>query len=427
MTRSAPARSASRTAGSERRPPPYWTGTASWWAICSRWSSDLGLPVRAPSRSTTCRKRAPASTHARAASSGESRYTVFSAKSPLTRRTAWPSEMSIAGWRITGRWRSDRRGPRADRGEVAQQREAVRRGLLGVELHAVDRVARHDRDERPAVVAAPEHVGGLGRPGHERVHVVEGAAVRQPLGERRGARHRHDVPPDVRDLQRRRLGMQVDDLAGQQPQARVAAKIDRALEQELHPQAQPDHRRPGAHALHDELVEAERAQALHRRRERADPGHDQPVGGHERVVVAGQHDAGADPFERLLDAAAVAHAVVDDPDRRRARAHAVSVPFVDGTPASVGSIATAARSARANALKAASIMWWAFVPASTVRWRVSRALLDTARKNSSVSSWSKPPVTPGGRTAASKARYGRPEMSIEHAARASSIGTTEWP
>ena len=27
ITRSAPARSASRTAGSERRPPPYWTGT----------------------------------------------------------------------------------------------------------------------------------------------------------------------------------------------------------------------------------------------------------------------------------------------------------------------------------------------------------------------------------------------------------------
>ena len=27
MTRSAPARSASRTAGSVRRPPPYWTGT----------------------------------------------------------------------------------------------------------------------------------------------------------------------------------------------------------------------------------------------------------------------------------------------------------------------------------------------------------------------------------------------------------------
>ena len=73
ITRSAPARSASRTAGSERRPPPYWTGTLSSWVIRSRWSRFFGDPVRAPSRSTTCRNRAPASTHARAASSGESR------------------------------------------------------------------------------------------------------------------------------------------------------------------------------------------------------------------------------------------------------------------------------------------------------------------------------------------------------------------
>ena len=73
MTRSAPARSASRTAGSDRRPPPYCTGTLSSWVIRSRCSMLLGAPLRAPSRSTTCRNRAPACTHARAASSGESR------------------------------------------------------------------------------------------------------------------------------------------------------------------------------------------------------------------------------------------------------------------------------------------------------------------------------------------------------------------
>ena len=74
----------------------------------------------------------------------------------------------------------------------------------------------------------------------------------------------------------------------------------------------------------------------------------------------------------------------------------------------------------------ASIMWWAFVPASTVTCSVSFAVLATARKNSSVSSWSKPPVAPGG-SAASNATNGRPLMSIAHAARASSIGTTAWP
>jgi hypothetical protein len=59
---------------------------------------------------------------------------------------------------------------------------------------------------------------------------------------------------------------------------------------------------------------------------------------------------------------------------------------VEGIPGSVGSIAVAARSARAAALNAASIMWWTFVPVSIVRCSVSRALVASARKNSSVSS-----------------------------------------
>ena len=72
ITRSAPARSASRTAGRLRRPPPYWTGTPVSLAIRRRCSIERGSPERAPSRSTTWRKRAPASTHDLAASSGSS-------------------------------------------------------------------------------------------------------------------------------------------------------------------------------------------------------------------------------------------------------------------------------------------------------------------------------------------------------------------
>ena len=67
----------------------------------------------------------------------------------------------------------------------------------------------------------------------------------------------------------------------------------------------------------------------------------------------------ADPLQRLLDRAQVPHPVVEDADAGRRH---VSVPFVEGTPFSSGSIATASRSALANALKQASIMWWAFVP-----------------------------------------------------------------
>ena len=67
----------------------------------------------------------------------------------------------------------------------------------------------------------------------------------------------------------------------------------------------------------------------------------------------------------------------------------IGLPFVDGTPVSSGSSATASRSARAKALNEASTMWCELAPASTRRWRVSLAVLATARKNSSARSVSK--------------------------------------
>ena len=100
---------------------------------------------------------------------------------------------------------------------------------------------------------------------------------------------------------------------------------------------------------------------------------------------------------------------------------------MDGTPTSPGSSETAARSERAKALNSASIMWWALVPASSVRWTVSLALDATARKNSSASSWSKPPVAPGGSAGAEKTSSGRPETSMAQLARASSMGATAKP
>src|ERR1700733_1008762 len=139
-------------------------------------------------------------------------------------------------------------------------------------------------------------------------------------------------------------------------------------------------------------------------------------------------------LERLLHRAAVTHAVVDNRDVHRLIdegvvplvTHVVRVPFVLGTPVSVGSSATAWRSARANALNAASIMWCALLPASMRRCSVSLAALANARKNSSVSSCSNPPVEPAG-NAASNSVNGRPEISIAQLARASSIGTMVDP
>ena len=70
--RSALQAGAERTAPRSRRPPPYCTATPSSLVIRRRWSRLTGFPSRAPSRSTTCRKPAPASTNERAASSGSS-------------------------------------------------------------------------------------------------------------------------------------------------------------------------------------------------------------------------------------------------------------------------------------------------------------------------------------------------------------------
>ena len=84
-----------------------------------------------------------------------------------------------------------------------------------------------------------------------------------------------------------------------------------------------------------------------------------------------------------------------------------STPFVEGTPVSESSSDVAARSARANDLKLASIMWCAFVPASRRTCTVSRALFATARKNSSASSVSQPPIVASG-IEPSNAQYGRP-------------------
>ena len=69
-----------------------------------------------------------------------------------------------------------------------------------MELRAHDVPALDDRDEALAVVAPADDVGLVRRPGHERVHVVEGGRVAEPVGQRRRPREGDGVPADVRDL-----------------------------------------------------------------------------------------------------------------------------------------------------------------------------------------------------------------------------------
>ena len=157
--------------------------------------------------------------------------------------------------------------------------------------------------------------------------------------------------------------------AGQQAEPVGAAELLAALEEQLQAEADAEDRRPRRGPLGEQLVEAGRADPLHRPREGADAGQDQPVGGADRLGVGADRGARADVLERLLDRAQVAHPVVRAIDAlpaairgRSSRSAFRAFPWCEGTPVSSGSIETATRSARAKALKAASIMWWALVP-----------------------------------------------------------------
>src|SRR4051794_6708502 len=285
-----------------------------------------------------------------------------------------------------------------------------------MELHAPDPVACNRADELVAVLRRAEHdpVRGDRR---ERMHVVEGRRVGQPLDQRRLLPPSNRVPADLRDLQPRRI--EGADLAGEQRKTTGATELDRALEQELHAQADAEHGHTLRTPLANQVVEPTLGDGAHRLRERANSRQDEPGRRADPLSVVGDLHVGAHVLERLLDRTQVAHSVVEDGDHSR--------PFVDGTPDAFGSKAAASRSARANDLKQASTMWCGSRPRSTVTCSVSFALLATARANSSTRSVSNPPMTRAGIARPSNATNGRPEMSIAADARASSIGTTACP
>ncbi len=206
-----------------------------------------------------------------------------------------------------------------------------------------------------------------------------------------------------------------------------AAVLGRRLEQQLHAQAQAEDRDARLRPLAERARRSPLARRqLHPGRERPDARQDEPVGGAQRVVVRAQDRARADPLDGLLHRAPVADAVVDDPDRRGAEGgiSRSASPSSRARPSPSGRSRPPARSARANALKSASIMWWAFVPRSDLEvQREPRGARDRAEELVDELVVEAAGGPPGG-SGASKTSSGRPEMSIAQSARASSIGTT---
>ena len=187
------------------------------------------------------------------------------------------------------------------------------------------------------------------------MHEVKGGPGLQAGDQLRLTLPSHGLPTHVGDLEPGCL--EARDRARQHSDPRCAAVLRRTLEQELKAKADAQHGHAGLDPVGDQRVEPGLAHTPHRARECPHAREDHPGGLARGVRVAGDEALGADALEGLLHRPQVSHPVVENGDSRQ-----VSVPFVLGTPGSSGSIDTASRSARANALKHASTMWCALVP-----------------------------------------------------------------
>ena len=278
--------------------------------------------------------------------------------------------------------------------------------------------------------------------------MVEGAALRQVRDQRRvGLGEAHLVPADVRQLQRAGARSGRTSPATRPRPAAPPSSLEE-LERQLHAEADAEHRRARRDALAQQLVQAELAQVApsragtRRRRARTSPSAARSSAW-SRVTLARR----ADVLERLLDRAAVAHAVVDDRDLDRlidrARSCRSASPSCSARRVSLGSIATAWRSARANALNAASIMWWALLPGlhAQVQRQLGRVgeraeellgqlVLEAARRARRQLGLEQRERTPGDVDRAARARLvhrHRRRAVAGDAARSPSASSSAWP
>ncbi len=129
-------------------------------------------------------------------------------------------------------------------------------------------------------------------------------------------------------------------------------ELDTPSEQDLHPDAHPEHGAARSDPLGDDLVAADVAQSGHTGLVRTDTRYHQPVGARGRTGVGSHLDVGTHPLQRALRRPQIPGAVVEYDDGLRCH----RLPLVDGTPVTRGSNSTAWRNARATALYCASVM-----------------------------------------------------------------------
>src|SRR6266851_7667192 len=246
--------------------------------------------------------------------------------------------------------------------EIAKDPKAHIPRFLGVELHAGDVPALHDCREGAAVLRDGDRLTAERR----RVTVCEVhlCARRDTLDNRHVTLYREAVPADVGDFDGvvrlqpdrviRGVRLQPDRAqtvaaARQQAETGELRRFVAAFVEPLHAQADAEQRPTFADAGQDRvdpgLIERPG------RAEVSDAGDDDAA---RLGQIAGRfwhEDVRPDRGERFLHRRQVAGLVIDERDHSR--------PLVLGNMrASRRSFAQATRSARANALKTASILWW---------------------------------------------------------------------
>ena len=232
---------------------------------------------------------------------------------------AQPHRLARRGCRSPGR--GSRGDPRAHAARSCAAAPARRREDFSGWNCAPNTLPRSTTEtKRSPYSARPTTSASSAGPAGERVHVVEGRrARRSPSISARLALERDEVPADVRELRR----LQRPHLAGQQAQAAAPSCSSERSNSSCMPRQMPEQRHAGRGALG---AAARRARA--RAGGASPPGTRRRRAGRRRRPRAAARRVARDPrpradvLERLLDAAAVAHAVVGDRDHGRAHASA---------------------------------------------------------------------------------------------------------
>src|SRR3569833_479662 len=335
MTRVMPLVSHASTVLRSRMPPPSCTGILTVCSIASTACAFIGLPAKAPSRSTTCRYSKPCSAKLLACAAGSRMNTAARAMSPCSRRTHWPFFRSTAGNRIIGKLSSSRSSPR--RGaqyswlplqEIRNQRLVEALALLGMELRADRSVLGNDCGDRPAIIGPRQHVILVHRIEVIGVHEIGVAAFRserQPLQHRMLLHQIERVPAHVRDLQALVARRDLLDIAGNPVEAVGRDVLLAAGRHQLHADTDAEewsrlvaHR--FRHGFTHAIVGVDSAPAIG---EGAVPGLHDAIGAIDRIRIARHHDllrlfhAARGAFEGLGRRMQIAGAIIDDRDSHR--------------------------------------------------------------------------------------------------------------